>query len=328
MNKIIKMSLLLTIFLTSFAFAGGGGLVDGWTEVHTYTSGPAKEPVPGFCYTIYRDVDCLVPLQTLWGNNLGVCAFKKMPAGTYFIKNNLASGGFHPDSLVWEFDIKSGRCTVLDFYVDASKKTRWDGPGTGKFKYSISGTISGSAINDLITSGGMIAFESSYGKERFTPEFMLVNKQTYSYLNGKDISIKCQVNSQSLQFKIGTEVGKRFMRMLTYNVDEDIWREVPYINEGTTYNFSGKVNFTKIPDYMPNSRIRFTYGDEGTETTIGGGFFLLGLSGSSLVCTYPYVFEGRRGIAKVKINVYTGKSKFSITENDALGVFATYVGNF
>ena len=322
MNKLIKLSLLLTIFLTGFAFAGSIFPQEGWTEVHTYTSGPAKEPVPGFCYTIYRDVDCHVPLQTLWGNNLGVCAFKKMPAGTYFIRNNLASGGFFGDNTVVPFSIESGRCTVLDFYVDASKKTRWDGPGTGKFKFTINGTISGSAINDLMTSGGMIAFESSYGKGRFSPEFMMVNKYSYSYLNGKDISIKCQLNSQSLQFKIGTEVGKKFMRMLTYNVDEDIWREVPYINEETTYNFSGKVNFTKIPDYLPNSRIRFTYGYE--ETIIGGGYFLLGLSGSSLVCTYPYVFRGRRGIVKVKVNVLTGKSKFSITENDAIGVFATY----
>ncbi|MBO7542712.1 hypothetical protein J6T93_02240 [bacterium] len=324
MNKIIKMSLLLTIFLTSFAFAGGGGLVDGWTEVHTYIDGPAQEPVPGFCYTIYRDKDCLVPLQTLWGNSLGVCAFKKMPAGAYFIRNNLASGGFFGDNTVVPFSIESGRCTVLDFYVKPSKETRWDGAGTGKFKFTISGTISGAAINDLMTSGGRIAFEASYGRGILTPEFKLVNKQAYSYLNGKDVSIKCQVNSQSLQFKIGTEVGKKFMRMLTYNAEKDIWREVPYINEETTYDFSGKVNFTKIPDYMPNSRMRFTYGDEGIMTTIGGKHFELSLSGSSLVGTIPYICEGRRGIAKVKVNVLTGKSKFSITENDAIGVFATY----
>lgn len=321
MKKIISALLLLAFVSTSSVFAVSA--LPGWTEIRTYNdSAVGLERVPGFCYTVYRDIDCIYPVQTVWGNNLGVAAFKKMPPGTYYVKNTLASAGFKPDYTTREFDIRSGRCTVLEFFAKPSNLYTESGPNIGKFKYSIKGTVSGVAINNMM-SNGQIAFCAEFAKGVLSPTFMLVNKYAYSILTAKDVSIKCLFNNQTMTYKIGTEEGKKFMYMITYDDDLEMWREVPYINEGTTYTFAGSMKFSKIPAYMMNCRMTFTYGDKG-DTVLGGGAVPLTLIGSNLTAVFPYVYENRRGLAKVKVNVLTGKSKFTLTENDAIGVAAFY----
>lgn len=321
MKKIISVLLLSAFVFTSSAFAISA--LPGWTEIRTYNKNATMlERVPGFCYTIYRDSDCIYPIQTVWGNNLGVAAFKKIPPGTYYVKNILASGGFKPDPETHEFVIRSGRCTVLEYFSEPSDLYTESGPNIGKFKYSIKGTISGVAINNMM-SNGKIMFCAEYGPGILTPTFLLVNKYSYSILNAKDVSIKCLFNKQTMTYKLGTEVCKDFMYMVTYDDDLEMWREVPFIKEGTTYNFSGSMKFSKIPAYMMNCRMAFTYGDKG-DTVLAGQTIPLTLIGSNLTATFPYVYENRRGLAKVKVNVLTGKSSFTLTENDAIGVAAIY----
>ena len=342
--KKINLVVLLTALMAVSTFAGVGSV-----QIYT-TNAETEEPIPGISYAIYTDSGCQELVQQAYGNSCGVVIFNKLYPGQYFIRNEETSGGFKKDDTVTEVIVSDGMCTTFSFSFTPSSDVEDSGPQFGKFTGSIKGTISGAAINN-IKAKPKVRFVCSDGEGKMTPEYGLVNNGSYSYCIGKDVSIKCVPFSNSLQYKFGTTEAKSFLSIETISQaepdepnpddpgettsddsgetttdDGPVWEPVVFITDKTSCSFAGKMTFIDEPKYLYNCAIRFAFGDEKSDFV--SDEIPLVQKGNNYSGTLKIDMErGRTALVKVKINLATGRSKFSFKGTDLIGVESRFEPN-
>ena len=349
--KKINLVVLLTSLMAMATFAGSGSV-----QILTISE-ETEEPITGICYGLYSDSGCKELVQEGSGNNCGIITFNKLNEGKYWLSNKWTSCGFKKDTTTQEVNVKYGLCTPVEVAFTPSTDTESSGPLTGKFTSFIKGTISGKDLNN-IRDNYQIRYVCSFDGT-MTPEYGLIPKKNSSYFTTKDVSIKCVPFGNSLQFKFGTGEARYFLSVETSPAPPDPeegnggenggdnggdnggeggeggeaitaddegeteWEPVVFINDKTAYGFSGKLSFKEEPKYMYDCAVKFTFGSGKADFVSDS--IPLQAKGKNFVGTLDIKDgESTVGNIKVKINSVTGKSKFSVKGNDAIGVESRY----